>query len=45
MFEYKIGDYRVKEAEQKMNEMAKEGWRVVTFTPNVLRRYAPFLFW
>ena len=34
MYEYKIETYKVKEAEKAMNELAKEGWRVVAVSPN-----------
>lgn len=34
MCEYKVETYKVKEAEKAMNELAKEGWRVVTVSPN-----------
>lgn len=34
MYEYKVETYKVKDAEKAMNELAKEGWRVVTVSPN-----------
>jgi len=34
VFEYKVEIYKVKEAEQKMNALAEEGWHVITVTPN-----------
>lgn len=34
MYEYKVATYKVKDAEKAMNELAKEGWRVVTVSPN-----------
>lgn len=34
MYEYKVETYKVKYAEKEMNELAKEGWRVVAVTPN-----------
>ena len=34
MYEYKVGTYTVKDAEKAMNELAKEGWRVITVSPN-----------
>ncbi len=35
MYEYKVETYNVKNSEAGMNQLAKEGWRVVTVTPNV----------
>ena len=35
MYEYKVETYSVREAEKAMNEMAKEGWRVIAVSPNV----------
>jgi len=32
MYEYKVEIYKVKEAENEMNAMAKQGWRVVAVT-------------
>ena len=32
MYEYKVEIYKIKEAENEMNMMAKEGWRVVAVT-------------
>ena len=32
MYEYKVEIYKVKEAENKMNAMAKQEWRVVAVT-------------
>ncbi|MBE6564861.1 MAG: DUF4177 domain-containing protein [Ruminococcaceae bacterium] len=34
MYEYKVEVHRVKDAEQAMNALAKEGWRVVAVTSN-----------
>ena len=34
MYEYKIETYKVKEAAEYMNELAKEGWRVISVSPN-----------
>lgn len=34
MYEYKVETYMVKEAERKINDLAKEGWRVIAVTPN-----------
>lgn len=35
MYEYKVVTYKVKEAENEMNRLASEGWRVVDVSPNV----------
>ena len=32
MYEYKVEIYKVREAENAMNAMAKQGWRVVAVT-------------
>ena len=34
MYEYKIEIYKVKEAEESMNKLAKEGWHVISVSPN-----------
>lgn len=34
MYEYKVDVYKVKEAEDRMNELAKEDWRVITVSHN-----------
>ncbi len=34
MYEYKVETYLVKAAEAGMNKLAKEGWRVISVTPN-----------
>ena len=39
IYEYKIEIYKVKEAENKMNELAKLGWRVVSVSPNMAMGY------
>ena len=39
MYEYKVEIYKVKEAESAMNQMAKDGWRVVTVSPNMAMGY------
>ena len=39
MYEYQVEIYKVKEAEEKINELAKSGWRVVAVTPNVAMGY------
>ena len=35
MYEYKVETYKVKEAENEMNRLAGEGWRVIAVSPNV----------
>ena len=35
MFEYRVEIYAVREAEEKMNRMAAEGWRVIAVSPNL----------
>lgn len=32
MYEYKVEIYKIKEAENEMNAMARQGWRVVAVT-------------
>ena len=39
MYEYKVEIYRVREAEQEMNALAKDGWRVVAVSPNMAMGY------
>ena len=39
MYEYKVEILKVREAEAKMNELARDGWRVVEITPNVAMGY------
>lgn len=34
MYEYKVETYKVKVAENEMNKMAMEGWRVIAVSPN-----------
>ena len=34
MFEYKVEILSVREAENKMNKLADDGWRVIAVTPN-----------
>lgn len=34
MYEYKVEVYMVKKAEEAMNRLAKEGWRVIAVTHN-----------
>lgn len=35
MFEYKVIKSRINSAQHEMNELAKQGWRVVAVSPNV----------
>lgn len=35
MYEYKVEKLSVRDAEYVMNSLAKEGWRVITVSPNV----------
>ena len=35
MFEYRVEIYAVREAEEKMNRMAADGWRVIAVSPNL----------
>ncbi len=37
MFEYKIAAYSVRKAEEEMNRMAADGWRVIAVCPNQAR--------
>ena len=37
MFEYKIEKYSVWNAEEEMNRMAADGWRVIAVCPNQVR--------
>ena len=39
MVEYKVIKTRVDYAEGELNELAKQGWRVVTTSPNIARGY------
>lgn len=39
MYEYKLECYKVNEAESEMNKLAKQGWRVVTVSPNIALGY------
>lgn len=34
-YEYKVIKASVNSAEKEMNELAKDGWRVITVSPNV----------
>lgn len=35
MFEYRVEIYAVRAAEQEMNRMAADGWRVIAVMPNM----------
>ena len=37
MYEYKVIKVVVKNAEKEMNELAKQGWRVVAVSPDIAR--------
>ncbi len=37
VFEYKIETYAVRKAEEEMNRMAADGWRVIAVCPNQAR--------
>jgi len=38
MYEYKvIYDLSVKDSEKMLNELAKDGWRLVTVSPNIAK--------
>lgn len=39
MYEYKVEICKVKGAELKMNQMAKQGWRVVAVSPDIAAGY------
>ncbi len=39
MFEYRVEKLLVNQAEARMNELAREGWRVISATPNLARGY------
>ena len=39
MYEYKVETCRVKVAEARMNQLAKEGWRVISVSPNIGATY------
>lgn len=34
MFEYRVEIYAVRKAEEEMNRMAMDGWRVIAVSPN-----------
>jgi hypothetical protein len=35
MYEYKVLVVPVKKAEEEMNKLAKEGWKVIEVSPNI----------
>lgn len=35
MYEYKVETYNLKEAEERINEFAKLGWKVIAVTSNL----------
>ena len=37
MYEYKVIKVVVKNAEKEMNELAKQGWRVIEVSPDIAR--------
>ena len=37
MFEYRLERYTLREADEKMNRMAADGWRVIAVCPNQAR--------
>jgi len=39
MYEYKVEVYKVKEAANIMNALAKEGWRVIAVSPDIAAGY------
>ena len=39
MYEYKVETYKVKDVEEAMNRLAKDGWRVITVSPNMAMGY------
>ena len=34
MYEYKVATYKVNDAEDEMNALASQGWRVIAVSPN-----------
>ena len=34
MFEYRVETYAVRKAEEEMNRMAADGWRIIAVCPN-----------
>lgn len=39
MYEYKVETYTLKSAENEMNKLSKEGWRVIAVSPNIALCY------
>lgn len=39
MYIYKVETYKVKDAEASMNKLAKDGWRVIAISPNMVMGY------
>ena len=39
MYEYKVEVYKVRDAERKMNKLAREGWRVVAVSQDIAKLY------
>ena len=39
MFEYKVIKTKVDNAEREINELAKDGWRVINASPNIAMGY------
>ena len=39
MYEYKVEAFRVDEAEDEMNDLAEDGWRVIAVSPNIAKGY------
>jgi len=37
--EYKVITCKVKEAEEKMNALARDGWKAISVTPNIAQGY------
>lgn len=40
MYEYKVENFKFRDAENEMNKLAKEGWRVVSVTTNTEMTWA-----
>lgn len=39
MYEYRVIALLVRECEERFNELAKDGWRLVSTSPNLARGY------
>ena len=39
MYEYKVEVFKIKNAEEEMNALAKVGWRVIAVSPNMAMGY------